>query len=325
MNSALLMQIQGVAEKAAIASAAWNGRGDKVAADQAATTAMREAFNDIDFSGRIVIGEGERDEAPMLYIGEELGRGGDEIDIAVDPLEGTNLCAYNKPNSLCTIAVAPKGSLLFAPDTYMWKIAAATDCGGKLHINNSAAENVAAIAEELGKPVSEVNVMILDRDRHADLIAEVRAAGARVRLIDDGDVFGAIATAVPGTGIDLYMGAGGSPEGVLACTGLKAIGGFFMGKLDFTIDKDGVEKRARAEKMDGLDIDLDAPLTMDTLVRSDDAAFIACGVTDGEMVSGVTERGGSTVTECVMMNAADKTVRFVKTCHRGENGHVFFD
>lgn len=325
MNSALLMQIQGVAEKAAIASAAWNGRGDKVSADQAATSAMREAFNDIDFSGRIVIGEGERDEAPMLYIGEELGRGGEEIDIAVDPLEGTNLCAYNKPNSLTTIAVAPKGSLLFAPDTYMWKIAAATDCGGKLHIDNTPAQNVAAIAEELGKPVSEVNVMILDRDRHADLIAEVRASGARVRLIDDGDVFGAIATAVPGTGIDLYMGAGGSPEGVLACTGLKAIGGFFMGKLDFTIDKDGVEKRARAEKMDGLDIDLDAPLTMDTLVRSEDAAFIACGVTDGEMVSGVTERGGSIVTECVMMNAADKTVRFVKTCHRGENGHVFFD
>lgn len=323
MNSALLMQIQAVAEKAAIASAAWNGRGDKVAADQAATEAMREAFNDIDFSGRIVIGEGERDEAPMLYIGEEVGKGGEEIDIAVDPLEGTNLCAYNKPNSLTTIAVAPKGSLLFAPDTYMWKIAAGPECVGKIHIDNTPAENVAAVAEALGKPVSEVVVCILDRDRHAELIKGVREAGARVRLIDDGDVFGAIATAVPGTGIDLYMGSGGAPEGVLACTGLKAIGGFFMGRLDFTLDKHGEEKRARAEKT--AEVDLDGVLDMDTLVRTDDAAFIACGVTDGEMVSGVTHRGGSVITECVMMNAQDKTVRFVKTCHRGENGLVFFD
>ncbi|MBE6464714.1 MAG: class II fructose-bisphosphatase [Eggerthellaceae bacterium] len=325
MQPARIMEILGVAEKAAIACADWNGKGDKVAADQAATTAMREAFNDIDFSGRIVIGEGERDEAPMLYIGEELGRGGEEIDIAVDPLEGTNLCASNQPNALTTIAIAPRGALLFAPDTYMWKIAAATDCGGRLHIDNTVAENLQYLSEELGKPVSDINVCILKRGRHDKIVEEVRAAGARIRFIGDGDVFGAIATAVPGTGIDFYIGAGGSPEGVLACTGLKAIGGFFMGKLDFTIDKDGAEKRARAEKMDGLDFDLDAPLTMDMLVRSDDAAFIACGVTDGEMVSGVTFMDGSVTTECVVMNAADKTVRFVKTCHRGENGRVRFN
>ena len=220
MQTARLMDILGVAEKAAIASAAWNGKGDKVSADQAATTAMRDAFNDIDFSGRIVIGEGERDEAPMLYIGEELGRGGEEIDIAVDPLEGTNLCAANRPNALCTIAVAPRGALLFAPDTYMQKIAAGPACVGKVGIDKTPAENVAAVAEALGKDIADVNVCILERDRHADLIAAVRATGARVRTIDDGDVFGAIATAVPGTGIDLYMGSGGAPEGVLACTGL---------------------------------------------------------------------------------------------------------
>ena len=204
---------------------------------------------------------------------------------------------------------------MFAPDTYMQKIAAGPACAGKVGIDKTPAENIAAVAEALGKPVEDVNVCILDRGRHQDLIAAVREAGARIRLIDDGDVFGAIATAVPGTGIDLYMGSGGAPEGVLACTGLKAIGGVFEGRLRFDLDKDGAEKRARAEKT--AELDLDAVLTMDMLVRSDDAAFIACGVTDGEMVSGVSNADGSVTTECVVMNAADKTVRFVKTCHRG--------
>lgn len=318
MQAARIMEILNVAETAAIACADWSGRGDKVAADQAATTAMRNAFNDIEFSGRIVIGEGERDEAPMLFIGEELGRGGEEIDIAVDPLEGTNLCAYNKPNALTTIAIAPKGALLFAPDTYMQKIAAGPACVGKVHIDNTPEENVRAVAEALGKDVKDVVVCILDRDRHKDLIQGVRDAGARVRLIDDGDVFGAIATAVPGTGIDLYMGSGGAPEGVLAATGLKAIGGTFMGRFRFRSD----DERARAEKT--AEVDLDGVLTMDMLVRSDDAAFLACGVTDGEMVSGVSKEDGCVTTESVVMNAADKTVRFITTCRRGENGVVRF-
>ncbi len=317
MQNTLVMDVLQVAEQAAIASAAWRGTGDKVSADQAATTAMREAFNDIDFSGRIVIGEGERDEAPMLFIGEEVGKGGEQIDIAVDPLEGTNLCAYNQPNSICAIAIAPRGALLYAPDTYMWKVAAATDCGGRLHVDNSPAENVQAVADALGKPVSEVNVCILKRDRHEELIQAVHDAGARVRLIYDGDVHASIATTVPGTGIDLYMGSGGAPEAVLACTGLKAIGGFFMGRLDFDIDPHGVEKRERAEQMDT--VDLDAPLTMDILVRSDDAAFLACGVTDGEMLDGVAfGDGGATTTSSIMMNASDNTVRFIKTTYRGE-------
>lgn len=317
MDNSLLMDIMKVAEKAAIASSKYIGLGDKVAADQAATEAMRDAFNKVAFSGRIVIGEGERDEAPMLYIGEEVGTGGAEIDIAVDPLEGTNLCAFNQPNSICTIAIAPKGSLLFAPDTYMEKIAAGTDCGGKLHINNSPAENIKILAEELGKPVSEINVCILKRGRHEELIQQVRDAGARVKLIGDGDVFASICTAIEGSGIDLYLGSGGSPEGVLACTGLLAIGGFFMGKLNFDLDKNGAEKRARAEKMDGLDIDLDSPLTMDKLVRSQDAAFIACGVTDGDLVDGVyIDEEGSITTSSLLMNASDKTVRFINTTYR---------
>ncbi|MDR1088621.1 MAG: class II fructose-bisphosphatase [Coriobacteriales bacterium] len=322
MNTALTMQVLEVAELAAIAAAEWNGRGDKVAADAAATEAMREAFNSIAFSGRIVIGEGERDEAPMLYIGEELGQGGEATDIAVDPLEGTNLCAMNRPNALTTIAIAPKGALLFAPDTYMWKVAAGPACVGRVHIDASPAQNVAAVAECLDKPVSEINVCILLRKRHEELIEAVRATGARVRLIDDGDVFGAIASAVPDTGIDLYLGSGGSPEGVLAAAGLKAIGGEFMGRLDFTLDPHGAEKRERALKTAAVDID--APLTMDLLVSSDDASFIATGVTDGEMLGGVDTQGGSVTTHSLIMNAADKTVRFITTTRRGEHGAIHF-
>jgi len=322
MDISRIMQVLNVAEVAAIAAADWNGKGDKHAADQAATEAMRTAFNEIDFSGRIVIGEGERDEAPMLFIGEELGRGGEEIDIAVDPLEGTNLCAYNRANALTTIAIAPRGALLFAPDTYMWKLAAPAPAAGKVHIDASPAQNVEAVAAALGKPVGEVNVCILLRDRHDELIKAVRASGARVRLIDDGDVFGAIATAVPGTGIDLYLGSGGAPEGVLAAAGLKAIGGVFMGRLAFDLDPHGAEKRERALKT--VNFDLDSPLTMDMLVSSDDAAFIACGVTDGEMLAGVSHEGGSISTTSIIMNSADKTVRFVKTIRRGAAGTIRF-
>jgi fructose-1,6-bisphosphatase class II len=319
MQIARIMQILDVAEVAAIEAARWNGRGDKVAADQAATEAMRTAFNTIDFSGRIVIGEGERDEAPMLYIGEELGRGGEEIDIAVDPLEGTNLCAYNRPNALTTIAIAPRGALLFAPDTYMDKIAAGPALKGRLHIDASPAENLRAVAEVLGKPIDEINVCILLRDRHRQLIQAVREAGARVRLIDDGDVFGAIATAVPGTGIDLYLGSGGAPEGVLAAAGLKAIGGFFQGRFQFR----SAQERARAEQT--AEVDLDGVLEQDMLVRSEDAAFIACGVTDGEMLRGVhIDEGGSVTTHAIIMNAADKTVRFVKNTRRGTSGVIRF-
>lgn len=322
MNTALTMQVLEVAELAAIAAAEWNGRGDRVAADTAATEAMREAFNTIDFSGRIVIGEGERDEAPMLYIGEELGRGGEAVDIAVDPLEGTNLCAMNRPDALTTIAIAPRGALLFAPDTYMWKVAAGAACVGRVHVDAPPAQNVTAVADCLNKPVSEVNVCVLLRDRHKDLINAVRATGARVTLIDDGDVFGSIAAAVPDTGIDLYLGSGGSPEGVLAAAGLKAIGGMFMGRIDFTLDKHGDEKRERALKT--ATVDIDAPLTMDLLVSSEDTAFIATGVTDGQMLKGVNTSDNSVTTDSIIMNSVDRTVRFITTTRRGEEGMIRF-
>ncbi len=314
------MQFVSVAEKAAIACEKWNGRGDKTSADQAATTAMRNAFNEIDFSGRIVIGEGERDEAPMLYIGEELGKGGEAIDIAVDPLEGTNLCAYNRPAAWCTIAVAPRGSLLFAPDTYMWKVAAGPACKGKVSVEMTPTENINAVAKALNKPVSEVNVCVLARERHQKLLDECYAAGCRVQTIDDGDVHGAIATAIPNTGIDLYMGAGGAPEGVLACAGLKAAGGEFSARLDFTLDPKGKEKRARAEKMSS-DLDLDGTLTMDTLVSSDDTAFIGCGVTSSDMAKGVERYDdGSITTETLVLNASDHTAHLVRTCHKAPEG-----
>lgn len=321
MQSARIMEFQAVAEAAAIASAEWIGLGDKVAADKAATEAMRAAFNDINFSGRIVIGEGERDEAPMLFIGEELGKGGDEIDIAVDPLEGTNLCAYDRPASWCTIAVAPRGALLYAPDTYMWKVAGGPACKGKISIDKTPTENVKAAAEALNKPVSEITVCILDRDRHEGIIKELHEVGCRVKTIDDGDVYWCIATALPNSGVDLVMGAGGSPEAVLSATGLKAIGGEFSARLGFDADPHGAEKRERAEKMS--DIDLDATLTMDDLVGSDDAMFIGCGVTDSELIEGVhTYADGTITTQTLVLNAADKSVRIIKTCHRGEKGTV---
>ncbi len=321
MQSARIMEFQKVAEAAAIASAKWIGLGDKVAADRAATEAMRSAFNDISFSGRIVIGEGERDEAPMLFIGEELGQGGDEIDIAVDPLEGTNLCAYDRPASWCTIAVAPRGALLYAPDTYMWKVAGGPACKGKISIEATPTENVKAAAEALGKPVSEVTVCILERDRHADIIRELHEVGCRVKTIDDGDVYWCIATALPDSGVDLVMGAGGSPEAVLSATGLKAVGGEFSARLGFDADPHGAEKRARAEKMS--DIDLDATLSMDDLVRSDDALFIGCGVTDSELIKGVHEYPDGTITtETLVLNAYDNSVRIIRTCLRGEKGSV---
>ncbi|MCL2632309.1 MAG: fructose-bisphosphatase class II, partial [Coriobacteriia bacterium] len=213
--------------------------------------------------------------------------------------------------------------LLHAPDTYMWKIAAGSEAAatGELHIDKSPAENIRIVAKALNKPVEEVNVCILLRDRHDELIAQVRAAGARIRMIDDGDVFGAIATAMPGTGYDLYLGSGGAPEGVLAAAGLKAIGGFFMGRMAFDLDKNGVEKRQRAEATAG--IDLDAPLTMDMLVNSEEAVFVATGVTDGEMLAGVyTDPSGFVTTSSVVMNAQDSSVRFIKNTRQGSSGVV---
>jgi fructose-1,6-bisphosphatase class II len=286
------------------------GKGDKHAADQAAVEAMRAAFDRIPISGEIVIGEGELDEAPMLYIGEHVGAGGEEVDIAVDPLEGTNLTAYGQPNSLAVLAFAPKGTLLNAPDTYMWKIATGPAAADVVHIDATPTENVRNVAKALGRDVEDIVVCILDRDRHADLIREVRQAGARIRLISDGDVFGAVATAIEGTGIHLYMGAGGAPEGVLAAAAMRCIGGCFMGRFNFRND----EERKRAEQMTKCDID--GVLTMDCLVNTDEAAFIATGVTDGELLRGVKFFGKGARTHSIAMDNKTGTVRFIETVHR---------
>lgn len=314
MESTRITEMLAVSEAAAFAAGAWIGRGKKDLADAAAVEAMRDQFNLTPISGRIVIGEGERDEAPMLFIGEELGAGGEEIDIAVDPLEGTNLCAYAQPNSVAVLAFAPKGALLYAPDTYMWKIAAGPKAKHAISIDATPGDNCRAVAAALGKPVEDLVVCILERDRHNDMIAAVHEAGARVRLITDGDVWACVATAIEGTGIDLYMGAGGAPEGVLAAVAMRCIGGGFEGRFFFRNDSE----RERAERTSGVDID--GVLKMEDLVRTDDAVFIATGVTDGEMLRGVR---GNNRAHSVIMDGATKTVRFVETIHRHEGDANF--
>ncbi len=311
MRTTRIVEMLEVTEAAALAAGRWMGKGDKHAADDAAVEGMRTALHAVDIDGTVVIGEGERDEAPMLYIGEKVGAGGEPIDIAVDPLEGTNLTAYGQSNSLAVMAFGPAGTLLHAPDTYMNKVAVGPDAYDVVHIDATPTENVRAVAKALKRPVEDIVVCILDRDRHVDLIREVREAGARIRLISDGDVFGAVATAIEGTGIHLYLGIGAAPEGVLACAAMKCIGGCFMGRFAWRSD----EEKARAVEMHTPNID--GVLTMDTLVNTDEAAFIATGVTDGELLRGVRYFGGGGArTNSIAMDAKTKTVRFTDTIYR---------
>jgi fructose-1,6-bisphosphatase II / sedoheptulose-1,7-bisphosphatase len=303
----LAFQAVRVSEAAAIAAWSLAGRGDEKAADQAAVDAMREALNELDIDGVIVIGEGERDEAPMLYIGEKVGRGtGPRIDIALDPLEGTTLTAKRMANALAVMAWAPQGTLLNAPDTYMDKIA----CGpgypeGLLDLDRSAADNARAVAAAKGAEVTELSVCVLDRPRHAEIIGSLRELGARVCLITDGDVAGVMNTADPDTGIDMYIGQGGAPEGVLACAALKCVGGQFQGRLIFR----SADERARAHKH-GV-TDLDKKYDLHELVRAD-AIFVATGVTDGALLDGVRIRGGMIYTHTLVMNSHTRTVREVR-------------
>jgi fructose-1,6-bisphosphatase class II len=310
MRSSRIVDMIEVTEAAALGAGRWVGKGKKNDADQAAVEAMRAKFETLDISGTIVIGEGERDEAPMLYIGEKVGAGGEEVDIAVDPLEGTNLTAYAQSNSLSVMAFGPHGTLLHAPDTYMDKVAVGPAAADAVHIDASPTENIQNVAKALKRPVDDLVVCILDRDRHADLIAEVREAGARIRMISDGDIFGATATAIEGTGIDLYLGVGAAPEGVLACAAMRCIGGCFMGRFAFRND----EERARALEMSQCDID--GVLTMDCLVNTDEAVFVASGVTDGDMLRGVKYFAGGSRVQSVAMDGKSGTVRFVETIHR---------
>ncbi len=293
-----------VSEAAALASAKLIGRGDEKAADQAAVNAMRDQLNLLDIAGVVVIGEGERDEAPMLFIGEEVGTGnGPAVDIALDPLEGTTLTAKDMPNALTVIAMAPRGTLLHAPDVYMEKLAIGPGYApGLVTLDMTPTERVNAVARAKGGDASDVTVCILERDRHEDLIAEVRATGAAIRLITDGDVAGVIHCATPGTGIDLYMGSGGAPEGVLAASALKCMGGEFYGKLLFRND----DEIGRARKA-GIE-DLDRIYSRDELVTAD-VIFAATGVTDGNLVSGIQREVGWVTMETILMRSKTGSVR----------------
>jgi len=313
LDRVLVLEMVRVTEAAAIAASTLTGRGDEKAADAAAVEAMREALNNLYMDGTVVIGEGERDEAPMLFIGEKVGSAigkGPKIDIALDPLEGTTICAKAGPNALAVLAVAEEGGLLNAPDVYMDKIAVGPGYPDNIiDLAKSPTENVKAVAAAKGVQPHEIIACVLDRPRHEALIAELRALGCGVMLIGDGDVAGVIATTDPSTTIDIYMGSGGAPEGVLACAALRCVGGQFKGRLIFRND----DERARARKW-GIE-DLDKIYDLTELARGD-CIFAATGVTDGSLLAGVKRVGGKMTTESVVMRASSGTVRWVKGEHR---------
>ncbi|MCP3027556.1 class II fructose-bisphosphatase [Halobacillus sp. A5] len=310
MERSLSMELVRVTEAAALKSARWMGRGKKEEADDAATSAMRDVFDTIPMKGTVVIGEGEMDEAPMLYIGEKLGNGyGPRVDVAVDPLEGTNIVAEGTWNALAVIAIADHGQLLHAPDMYMDKIAVGPESVGKVDINASIADNLTAVAKAKNKDVEDVVATVLNRKRHQGIIEEIREAGARIKLIPDGDVAAAINTAFDDTGVDILFGSGGAPEGVLAAVALKCLGGEIQGKLIPSND----EELARCKQM-GID-DLNRVLYMDDFVGGDDAIFAATGVTDGELLQGVQFKGQKATTQTLVMRAKSGTVRFIDGDH----------
>lgn len=307
MDRNLALQAVRVTEAAALAAARVMGRGNETEADRVAVEAMRSLMNTMPFKGVVVIGEGERDNAPMLYIGEKVGTGeGPDIDIALDPLEGTTICAHGKLNALSVIAMAKSGGFLHAPDTYMWKIA--TKPKGVIDINRTPTQNLIAIAEAKKCEVSDLTAVILNRTRHEDLIAEVRKSGARIRLIEDGDVSAAIATCMPDTGVDVLIGIGGAPEGVLAAAALRCVGGDMQGKLMWRNE----EEKERAKKM-GIN-DLDKIYSLKDLAHGN-VMFAATGVTNGEFLKGVTFFGGGAKTHSVVMRSETGTVRFIEATH----------
>jgi len=310
LDRSLTLELGRVTEAAAIAAVDLVGRGDERTADQVAVDAMRTALNSLDIDGTVVIGEGERDEAPMLYIGEKVGTGnGPKVDIALDPLEGTTLTAKAMPNALAVTALAQGGSLLNAPDVYMDKIAIGGGYpDGLVDLDKEPAENIKALADAKGVDPSQINVCVLDRTRHADIIANIRAVGARVSLITDGDIAGVIETTDPSTGIDMYMGQGGAPEGVLAAAALRCIGGQMQARLVFRND----EERGRAHRI-GIE-DLDRKYSMMDLAGGD-VMFAATGVTDGSMLKGIHRSGDRLTTDTVVMRSATRTVRWIRAQH----------
>jgi fructose-1,6-bisphosphatase II len=309
MERSLTMELVRVTEAAALASARWMGLGKKMEADDAATTAMRRVFDTIPMQGTVVIGEGEMDEAPMLYIGEKLGTGlGPHVDVAVDPLEGTNIVAAGGWNALAVIAIADEGNLLHAPDMYMDKIAVGPEAVGLVDLNAPVIDNLRAVAKAKNKDIQDVVATILDRPRHADIIRQIREAGARIKLINDGDVAGAINTAFDFTGVDILFGSGGAPEGVISAAALKCLGGELIGKLL-------PQSEEELERCKGMGLDVNQILRMEDLVKGDDAIFAATGVTDGELLKGVQYKGSRGKTHSVVMRAKSGTVRFIDGSH----------
>jgi fructose-1,6-bisphosphatase II / sedoheptulose-1,7-bisphosphatase len=311
IDRSLTLELVRVTERAAIAAAGWRGKGDEKAADHAAVEAMREELGRVRIAGRIVIGEGERDEAPMLYIGEDVGGGtGPQVDIAVDPLEGTTLCAKNQPDSICVLAMAERGGLLNAPDVYMQKIAIGSGYPeGTVDLDMSPRQNIESLARAKGVPVSEITASMLDRPRHAALLDELRSTGCAIKLLSDGDIAGIIhAVNTEDTGIDVYIGSGGAPEGDLAAAALRCIGGQMQGRLML----DTEEKRHRAKRMG---IDDPGRKYQTNELASGDVLFAATGVTDGTLLAGVRYRKNAVRTSTVVMRSWSQTVRWITADH----------
>lgn len=307
----LALELARVTEAAALSSGRFMGRGDKEAADAAAVSAMRLVLGTVDMNGVIVIGEGEKDNAPMLYNGEEVGNGSaPDVDVAVDPIDGTRPLAFGRTNSLATVAIAPRGSMFNpGPFVYMNKLAVGPDAKGKINIEKPIAENLKAVAEAMHKDVDDLTTIVLDRPRHDDLIAEIRKVGARIRIIPDGDVAAALMTAYPDSGVDVLVGIGGTPEGVLAACALRAMGGEIQGKL-YARDEDELRRGKEAG------YDFDKILTMDDLVSSEDVFFAATGITDGELLHGVRYYGDGARTDSLVVRGLTGTVRQITAMHR---------
>ncbi len=338
MDNVIGLEIIEVVEKAAIASARWMGKGDKNMADQVAVDAMRARMNQVHMRGRIVIGEGERDEAPMLYIGEEVGICTQEnaeafcnpeelleIDIAVDPCEGTNLCAYGQPGSMAVLAISEKGGLFAAPDFYMKKLAAPPAAKGKVDISKSATENLKILSESLDRAIDELVVVVMKRERHDELIKEIRDAGARVQLISDGDVSAALSCAFSGTNIHALMGIGAAPEGVISAAAMRALGGHFQGQLVYdpaivkTKEWAGKTKEGNLEQLKAAGIsDPDKVYDAHELASGETVLFAACGITPGVLMKGVRFFNGGARTQSLVISTQSKTARFVDTIHMFE-------
>lgn len=320
MERELALEFARVTEAAALVAARWVGKGDRESADDAAVTAMRVMFDTVSVDGVVVIGEGEMDEAPMLYIGEKVGIGvPPEVDIAVDPLEGTNIVAKGLTGAIAVLAVAPKGSLLHAPDIYMDKIAVGPEAKGRVHLEAPVKENIKEVAKALGKLICEVTVVILDRPRHQKIIEEVRRAGARIKLITDGDVSPGVAAAYSNSGVDMLLGIGGAPEGVITAAALKCIGGDFQARLC----PNGEEENDRCKMMGILN-----PIkifTIDELVKSDDVIFVATGITDSFLLKGVRYDKRRAITETLIMRSTSGTIRHIEANHDLNRKPLFRD